>query len=232
MNFSRAKPSQPQPPPCFHIHLRIGQVPPREAGNMLMPCGDTFCLHPPTSEPWAATPKGRPGLVELGNAKPSLGFLDITREIQRIVNAQGLLHSPWTRPDRISDQIRSSNLFLMFLCRCVAGQQSAEDLELRDRLALMVERVKDANPALVKTAIMNMRSSTPEITLNAISSMENSHCVFPRPCCFVDTGFLCSQLLPRSLALPAVKRRPITMPQKNTSTLAWKKTLSAFIEFH
>ena len=35
--------------------------------------------------------------------------------------------------------------------------QSPEDIELRDKLALMVERAKDADPAIAKAALEGMR---------------------------------------------------------------------------
>ena len=35
--------------------------------------------------------------------------------------------------------------------------QSPEDIELRDKLALMVERAKDADPAIAKAALESMR---------------------------------------------------------------------------
>jgi hypothetical protein len=40
---------------------------------------------------------------------------------------------------------------------CIGRPQSAEDVELREKLALLVERVKDSDPGLVKTSLEAMR---------------------------------------------------------------------------
>ena len=39
----------------------------------------------------------------------------------------------------------------------MCAAQSPEDIELRDKLALMVERAKDADSAIAKTALDSMR---------------------------------------------------------------------------
>jgi hypothetical protein len=55
--------------------------------------------------------------------------------------------------------------------------QSAEDIELRDKLALLVERVKDSDPKIVKTSLETMRCLPPP-----------PYHKFDRACCWCAVG--------------------------------------------